>query len=746
MDGHQVAMNRTRALEALSPYLENPRQIVIRNEAFVAVAAAMLLLQFILGPWRRRSGHWFVQGTLWVAYTGSFPLITYTLGQMVTSPVKNMLYPFWAVILTWAAGCTNASMAYNIEDNKRWKRYLFEILQYLLYLAFILKLFDHGASASSHPIGTALLLLANTVSYAHLFRVAAGWRVTNSSPSKLVADYMRAQVQVNTTYSAAHDETFSMNDCKYLVQGEPRYAITIEEIWGITFHDDSLLKKQLRDVCLSFALSRLLLRRYFQMDCAEAGLSKTLEFALKGLLLEEDRVNHYSRAFNVLEVELGFLYDLFFTKHAALFSLEGLFLGMVIIKLTSASIVAVGTRRGDVIVTVVIMVALRLFEVLEAILYLTSDWATVVLACSYARGDTCKLIKSIIRFVRRFMFDNFHGRRINLFGYWQNKIGQSSVIGGNLFVHLLYVSHPEGFEILLKLPVYALPYNLIYSMSEIVSCLRIYGNVGGPLTNGKAALERNGILGDFSSTLENDSQIKVMLIWHIATEYRNIASSDGAEEGLQSDEQQVATTLSKYCAYLMYFLPELLVENSTDTLFIVHDLLKEVQSALGSGKPTKNKLLRVIQDSESIRGNQDQTVDHVSDDPDNHVTLIDIPPVVSNTDDIIQESSGSSNNNDATIAQDSGTNNNEDGIFIQGLKLGMKLEEKGVSWKVMAEFWAETIIYIAPSDKATEHMERLAQGGEFLTHVWALLTHAGIVKRDQVVPKLEQTPIPDARV
>jgi hypothetical protein len=54
----------------------------------------------------------------------------------------------------------------------------------------------------------------------------------------------------------------------------------------------------------------------------------------------------------------------------------------------------------------------------------------------------------------------------------------------------------------------------------------------------------------------------------------------------------------------------------------------------------------------------------------------------------------------------------------------------------MAEFWVETILYVAPSDNAAAHMERLARGGEFLTHIWALLTHAGILTRN-----LE--PIPD---
>jgi hypothetical protein len=76
----------------------------------------------------------------------------------------------------------------------------------------------------------------------------------------------------------------------------------------------------------------------------------------------------------------------------------------------------------------------------------------------------------------------------------------------------------------------------------------------------------------------------------------------------------------------------------------------------------------------------------------------------------------------------------DNSILTKGLKLGRELEaieDTSLRWKVMAEFWVETILYIVPSDNANAHVERLAQGGEFLTHLWALLTHAGILNRDQ---------------
>jgi hypothetical protein len=50
-------------------------------------------------------------------------------------------------------------------------------------------------------------------------------------------------------------------------------------------------------------------------------------------------------------------------------------------------------------------------------------------------------------------------------------------------------------------------------------------------------------------------------------------------------------------------------------------------------------------------------------------------------------------------------------------------------WKVLADFWAEFILFLAPSSNVEIHAEKLAAGGEFMTHLWALLTHAGILER-----------------
>ncbi|KAF8725606.1 hypothetical protein HU200_020146 [Digitaria exilis] len=91
----------------------------------------------------------------------------------------------------------------------------------------------------------------------------------------------------------------------------------------------------------------------------------------------------------------------------------------------------------------------------------------------------------------------------------------------------------------------------------------------------------------------------------------------------------------------------------------------------------------------------------------------------------------------ASAASDEGT------AFTMGLQLGKQLEEIECAgrWKVLADLWTEMILYSAPSSNARDHIQHLANGGEFLTHLWALLSHAGILAREEQGFDKENTPL-----
>ncbi|XP_022679511.1 uncharacterized protein LOC111256203 [Setaria italica] len=75
-------------------------------------------------------------------------------------------------------------------------------------------------------------------------------------------------------------------------------------------------------------------------------------------------------------------------------------------------------------------------------------------------------------------------------------------------------------------------------------------------------------------------------------------------------------------------------------------------------------------------------------------------------------------------------------VLKEGARLGKQLlalvvegEDDTALWKLLAEFWSEMIVYVAPSDNQKGHSEAIARGGELITLLWVLLFHAGILSR-----------------
>uniref|UniRef100_R7W9K1 Uncharacterized protein n=1 Tax=Aegilops tauschii TaxID=37682 RepID=R7W9K1_AEGTA len=556
---------------------KSSRETVIRIEVFVILAAVFLLLLATFGSYRRRHKKLFVLKVVFGVCALSSSLITYIFGSMESSVAKSSMYPLWAISLFILYASTDSVVAYNLDDTRQSMRYLYQAA--LFYAYVVLLLFSVTSSGGAFDVSTSIDgtrlkgLLTFPVAFLHLIAVAKSlhrvaacqlasrsWRL-----NKMVADYMYDE------HTKGEFVPATMEGCHYLVDwplsrsklDAQSYAtddevIDIEKIWRC---NDKSLGLELKYTCLSFSLFNLLRRRCFGFAFGECKV-RAHDFVFKGLLPE--KAADCDRIFNVIEVELAFLYDFFFTN-----------------------------MNPDKPIELP-------KEVKEAIVH------------ALIRTD---------------------GNLTN---------GKSSLVD-NRAVDLL-----RAFE------------------------QDIHAN--------KNCSQRKG------------NQTHLIMTWHVATWYCEMALSSDEEQvtrikNLSSDEEkelrshlEVATKLSKYCAYLVVSAPNLLPGHQYDTVCVLEAVAVEATKFLENSND-KYETMRNLEESEGV------------------------------------------------------TQSADGAIFQSGAKLGRQLvveiEDVTQRWKVLADFWAEMMLYVAPSDNVKGHMEELAEGGEFITHLWALLTHAGILGRQE---------------
>ncbi|WVZ61541.1 hypothetical protein U9M48_011401 [Paspalum notatum var. saurae] len=288
---HTNGTSNTTLLQHVNDLWNSPRGKVIYVEALVVLAATILLFLTIFGSWRRRSRNFFIQKGVLGAYTLSFSLVSYTLGLMQFSPVKSNMYSIWAMSLYALFSCADSITAYSLDDNNESMR---QVYLYVLYHAYVLMIFSSGID-SVLPI----IYLSTVVYQKFMHRLLASQLATLSwNLNKMVADYMyKEHIKSGSSYNPA-----SMNGYNYLVDW-PLHKSTLHA--GTSYA--TLLTANAAEV---IDLER----------CGESSYQKTHDFVFKGLLSRNaDGTIDYNRIFKVVDVELAFMYDFFFTKYAVLY-------------------------------------------------------------------------------------------------------------------------------------------------------------------------------------------------------------------------------------------------------------------------------------------------------------------------------------------------------------------------------------------------------------------------------------------
>ena len=578
--------------------------------------------------------------------------------------------------------------------------------------------------------------------------------------ARLISSYMAQVVGKDGTHPGLlpgpEDTTDDLlKRCKYAVMDEDKLVVeaipsgyrlkedrhdvaTVDKIWELAETDLLLASldrgKRLRRMCLSFSLFKLLRQRFEHLPALTTPEAPSYrQIIFRGL---HDHTLTAEVLFDVTNDELNFLCEyyhsvvpvvlaspFFLLANYILLPLVICILCFVLIVLCSNGDVpfAFSTMYSDNHLTyfgvtqmtrclpkffrspivfflivdfsiTFLLFIMFIYEVLwEFFVFLLSDWFMVSLLCKYATDPS-----------------RCNGRTGSAFFGWSMRcilfarsLMHRPSISFNQFSVLKFCGVTIPAHIPLKFPILVreipVPNQVKRSISDYLT--KLYdrdGNVAPnapALGNGRSALQAAGYC-DLLPFCDGESVAEVILTWHIATSLLEVELPPPPSGNSNYD---VAASLSKYCAYLVAFQPELLPDNQDSVERVFKAMKLELFQILGLCgyyfSPCRSTRYRNIKSSGEPQG---------------------------------------------TAAAEATT------VVAKGATLGSILASKAEQhsaeavWSVLADLWVELIVYIAPSTNGEcvgAHENVLAKGGEFITVLWAMATHAGMRRPDTPISR-----------
>ncbi|MBA0638496.1 hypothetical protein Godav_029198 [Gossypium davidsonii] len=674
--------------------------------AMVITSLVLQILLISLGKRRKSSSKRRVRAAVWCSYLLADSVATIALGILTNDlgdiyddkggalDFSTELKATWAPFLLLHLGGPDAITAYSVEDNQLWLRHLFGLIVQTVVTLYIFLMAWTGSLLSKLTIP---MIVAGSIKYAE-----RTWTLWRASAGEL-RDSMLTSLDPGPNYPKLMDE--------YSLRKFEGFVVTIEELEEDAQELDITAPEKTSDqdnIIKATAMFQIFKRLFADLILSFKDKEKS-QYLFENMLPED--------AFDVVAIELGFMYDLLYTKAMVNYTRPGLVCRFITVLLTCLVLGLFSIdnlnkyEKADVCITFLLLVIAILLEIYAAFLLLCSD------------QTSHWLIKNnktfIIRATRCLTFLIDRKR-------WSGRISQYSLLG-----HCL--EERPGFKILEKVQQMWPPRSGV----EFEGSLRdtIFSHVkkkfeeqkGKKGTNLRDFCRQRGksILQKYEDKLlELEWSIDVefdqsFLIWHIATEI--CYNSD-----LQSDTEigqcrEASLLISKYLTYLLVFCPLMLPSGIglirfRDTEAEARRFFKERQassSAKQVNKITKycRKFLRAwrffkrrLCSSCAYQMSVEEACSMLL-----HVKT-DVDPTKVKGD-------------------------KSKSVLFDACKLASTLErisDKNVKWEMIREIWLEMLTYAASQCGGTQHADQLRRGGELLTHVWLLMAHFGITEKLQI--------------
>lgn len=380
----------------------------------VLVSLSMQIMLISLGKQRKHDPRKRIRYTLWLAYLSADSVANLSLGILsndqgeTTSDSGRVLKALWAPILLLHLGGPDTITAYSMEDNALWLRHFLGLVVQTGVAAYV---FIKSLKPTELNYVAIPLFVSGIIKYGErtwALRSASTVHFRNAllprpDPGPNYAKFMEEyHLRETEGYKPKWNK---LKDPKVVV---PSLDLIINGARGTqAANDRDCVSEAAVIVKTAYDYVKTYKRLFADLILSFQEVEKSKSFFLH---------NGWKKAFDVIQVELAFVFDSLYTKFSLLSTRFGRLLRAITLFSTCLTLATfymskkTGSHQIDVIITYLLLLGASTLEILSTLVWLSSDWAVI-----WLDGNQGKPLKKLLyEFISCFKFTTSNKKWSNL--------------------------------------------------------------------------------------------------------------------------------------------------------------------------------------------------------------------------------------------------------------------------------------------------------------------------------------------